>query len=70
MGDTKKHKNPEKKDYFFGTVCNNRVELMVGRDFEIEGYESKAVNLFIYPLLEIDDKKSTSFTKKFKYKNL
>ena len=63
-------KAPNKKDYFFGTVSENRVEMMVGRDFILEGYGEETVNLFIYPLLEIDDVPSTSFTKYFTYKNI
>ena len=63
-------KHPQKSDYFFGTVCENRVEMMVGRDFVLEGYGEETVNLFIYPLLEIDDEPSTSFTKHFSYKNI
>ena len=43
---------------------------MVGRDFTIDNYGEESVNLFIYPLFEIDDKKSEAYTKKFKYKNL
>ena len=63
-------KNSNKVDYFFGTVCNNRVEMMVGRDFNLDGYEQNPVNLFVYPLLEINDEESNSFTKTFSYKNL
>jgi hypothetical protein len=63
-------KHPNKSDYFFGTVCENRVEMMVGRDFVLEGYGEETVNLFIYPLLEIDDEPSTSFTKHFSFKNI
>ncbi|MBT5955137.1 MAG: transglutaminase domain-containing protein [Candidatus Marinimicrobia bacterium] len=63
-------KAPEKKNYFFGTATENRVEMMVGRDFILEGYGEETVNLFIYPLLEIDDVPSTLFTKHFSYKNI
>ena len=63
-------KAPSKKDYYFGTVCENRVEMMVGRDFVLEGYGEETVNLFIYPLLEINDEPSTSFTKHFSYNNI
>ena len=62
-------KNPDRIDYFYGTICNNRFEMMVGRDFELYGYENKLVNLFIYPLLEIDDIESNSFKQIFRYKN-
>ena len=62
-------KNIEKKDYYFGTVDNNRVEMMVGRDFELDQYDQGIVNLFIYPLMELNDKKSNAFTKRFSYEN-
>ncbi len=63
-------KDPEKIDYFFGTVCNNRLEMMVGRDFKLKGYELGFVNLFIYPIMEINDKASYQYKKNFTYKNL
>ncbi len=63
-------KDNTKKEYFFGTVCKNRVEMMVGRDFKLEEYDQGLVNLFIYPLMEVDDKKSDGFSKHFLYKNL
>ena len=63
-------KAQDKKDYFFGTLDNNRLEMMVGRDFVLEGHEKNMVNLFIYPILEVGDKESSSFTKSFSYKNL
>ena len=63
-------KNKDKKGYFFGTAPADRVEMMVGRDFILEGYDEETVNLFIYPLLEIDDDPSTSFTKNFSYKDI
>tara|TARA_B100000686_G_scaffold342440_1_gene421626 strand:+ start:87 stop:1076 length:990 start_codon:yes stop_codon:yes gene_type:complete len=63
-------KDPEKIDYFFGTVCNNRVEMMVGRDFKLKGHELDFVNLFIYPIMEINDKASYLYKKNFTYKNL
>ena len=63
-------KNPSKIDYFFGTVCDSRVEMMVGRDFKLAGYDGGVMNLFIYPVLEINDRKSKNFTKSFTYKEL
>ena len=63
-------KAPDKKDYFFGTVCQNRLEMTVGRDFILKGYEDKVANLFIYPIMEIDDKLSDKLNKNFSYKNL
>ena len=43
---------------------------MVGRDFNIDNYEEESVNLFIYPLFEVDDKPSNGYTEKLSYKNL
>ena len=63
-------KAPEKAEYFSSTVCKNRVDMMVGRDFLLENSDQGPLNLFIYPLLEIDDEKSTAFTKYFTYKNI
>ena len=60
-------KNPDKKDYYFGTVDNDRVEMMIGRDFILKGYETGIANLFIYPLMEVNDKKSSAFSKSFSY---
>ena len=63
-------KTPYRKDYYFGTVDNNRVEMMVGRDFILNGYELETTNFFIYPIMEVDDKKSFSFSQNFSYKKL
>ena len=63
-------KDPNKIEYFFGTVDESRVEMMVGRDFELDGYGSNPANLFIYPLLEVDDEVSKKFKKKFSFRNL
>ena len=63
-------KDPSKKDYFFGKVDQNRVGMTIGRDFVLKGYEPEITNLFIYPLLEVNDMTSSNFTKKFTYKNL
>ena len=63
-------KDSNRVDYFFGTVCNNRLEMMIGRDFKLDGYKEKTVNFFIYPILEINDEKSENFTKRFSYKKL
>ena len=63
-------KDPDKKDYYFGTIDNNRVEMMIGRDFILKGYESETTNLFIYPIMEVSDKQSSAYTMGFSYKNL
>ena len=58
-------KDPNKIDYYFGTIGESRVEMMVGRDFELDGYGSNPDNLFIYPLLEVDDEVSKKFKRNF-----
>ena len=63
-------KAPDKKEYFFGTVDQNRLEVMVGRDFIIKGYEPETTNLFIYPIMEVHDIKSFAFNQSFSYKSL
>ena len=63
-------KKPTKKDYYFGTIDQNRVGMMIGRDFVLSGYESGVINFFIYPIIEVNDEESTAFTKNFSYKNL
>ena len=63
-------KDPDRADYFFGTLCNNRIDFMIGRDFNIDNYEEESVNLFIYPLFEVDDKISMDYIKKISYRNL
>ena len=63
-------KDPSKAEYFFGTVDESRVEMMIGRDFSLDEYSSNPVNLFIYPLLEVEDKSSKNFKKSFSFKEI
>ncbi len=63
-------KAPEKADYFFGTICQNRVDMVVGRDIKLKGLASEFTNLFIYPIMEVNDIQSSSFKKSFSYKNI
>ena len=57
-------KDPEKAEYYFGTLNKDRVEFTTGRDLELKNYK-KHVNFFIYPLAE-----GTTFTKSFSFKNI
>ena len=63
-------KNPSKADYFFGTVGSSRVDMMVGRDFNLEGFDGGKVNIFIYPIVEVDDVESIVFITNFSFRNL
>ncbi len=62
-------KHPEKTDYFFGTVCENRVEFSVGRDLTLENYDNGSVNFFIYPVLEVEDEIYDAITTKFYFQD-
>ena len=57
-------KDPSKKNYFFGTVNENRVEFIVGRDLKLKN-RLDLQNFFIYPIIE-----GTNYKKSFSYKNL
>ena len=57
-------KDPEKAEYYFGTLNKDRVEFTTGRDLELKNY-NKHVNFFIYPLAE-----GTKITKAFSFKNI
>ena len=57
-------KDPEKAEYYFGTLNKDRVEFTTGRDLELKNY-NKHVNFFIYPLAE-----GTTITKAFSFKNI
>ena len=63
-------KDPQRKDYYFGTLDNNRVEMILGRDIKLDGYEMGTTNLFIYPIMEINDQTSSAFSKSFQYKEI
>src|SRR4029450_3342146 len=43
-------KDPSRKEYFFGTICCNRVALSRGRDLVLEPPQAgEPLNFFIYP---------------------
>jgi transglutaminase-like putative cysteine protease len=69
ISEAKKH--PENKEYFFGNVCENRVELTVGRDLKLNpAQKGEDLNFFVYPYIEIDGAVHTSFKKGFSFKNI
>ena len=63
-------KAPDKAEYYFGNVTESRVEMMLGRDFILKGYDQGIINLFIYPIMEINDQTSSAFSKIFQYKEI
>ncbi|MEA2691476.1 MAG: hypothetical protein QOJ16_863 [Acidobacteriota bacterium] len=67
--EAKKHL--EKKDYFFGALDENRVQLTVGRDLVLAPRQAGApLNYFVYPYVEVDGKPYTGITKKFAFRDL
>jgi transglutaminase-like putative cysteine protease len=61
-------KNPAKREYFFGNIDANRVQLSVGRDIElVPRHESAPLNYFVYPYVEVDGKPFTRVDKKFSF---
>ncbi|PIQ88473.1 MAG: hypothetical protein COV72_08050 [Candidatus Omnitrophica bacterium CG11_big_fil_rev_8_21_14_0_20_42_13] len=50
-------KHPEKKDYFFGRIDENRVHFSTGRDIVLpyaQDKEALPLNYFVYPYIEVD----------------
>lgn len=64
-------KNPAKREYFFGTHDENRVEFSIGRDLTLSPKQGgEPLNYFIYPYAEVDGKAFTSVDKSFSYRDL
>ena len=65
-------KDPTRTDYFFGTICENRVAFSRGRDLILDPPQSGGpANFFIYPYVEIDGKTGVATVKNsFRFKNL
>ncbi|KAF0218623.1 MAG: hypothetical protein FD174_2716 [Geobacteraceae bacterium] len=60
-------KNKARKEYYFGNLCENRVEFTLGRDILLKpSQQGEKLNYFIYPYAELDgkpyDKMERSFT--------
>ncbi len=48
-------KHPEKKDYFFGHIDENRVHLTTGRDIRLSyAKEREPLNFFVYPYVQLN----------------
>jgi hypothetical protein len=65
-------KDPAKTDYFFGTLCANRVGLSRGRDIVLEPPQAgEPLNFFIYPYVEVDGKPDVAkVERKFTFQDL
>lgn len=63
-------KSPEKRDYFFGALDENRVLMTVGRDIVLPGMKGEALNFFIYPYAEVDGKPVADIARRFTFEDL
>lgn len=64
-------KYPEKKEYYFSRIDENRIHFTTGRDIKLPEAEDKAsmpLNYFIYPYAEVNGKEFKDIEKKFSYK--
>lgn len=63
-------KDKAKKEYYFGTVGQNRLEFTHGRDIILEPVQSgEPLNYFVYPYVEIDGKEFKNLSVSFKYRD-
>ena len=64
-------KQPDKKDYFFGALDENRVQLSIGRDIVLRPkQQGSPLNYFIYSYVEAGGKPFKGVTHKFYFKDV
>jgi len=64
-------KNPDKRAYFFGAHDENRVQLTIGRDIELDPPQSgEPMNYFIYPYVEVDGVPFLDVGRQFTFQDL
>jgi transglutaminase-like putative cysteine protease len=64
-------KAKEKRDYFFGSIDANRVQLSTGRDIILSpNQDGPALNYFVYPYVEIDGKPYEGLEKQFSFEEI
>ena len=64
-------KDPSRREYFFGTHDENRVEFSRGRDIILTPkQQSEPLNYFVYPYAEVDGKPNVQVKSTFRYADL
>jgi transglutaminase-like putative cysteine protease len=64
-------KHPEKRDYFFGHIDENRIHLTTGRDISLDqADDSKSLNFFVYPYAELGGLQFNDMDIEISYKDL
>jgi transglutaminase-like putative cysteine protease len=62
-------KHPEKKDYFFGHIDENRVHLTSGRDIVLAyAQDSPPLNFFVYPYAEVNGERFSNIETNISFK--
>lgn len=64
-------KNRARKEYYFGTLCENRVEFTTGRDILLNpSQQGEKLNYFIYPYAELDGKPYDNMERSFTFREV
>ncbi len=64
-------KDPARRDYFFGALDENRVQLTVGRDLVLDPPQAgEPLNYFVYPYVEVDGKPWPDVQKRFSFRDI
>jgi hypothetical protein len=64
-------KNPQLKDYYFGSLTADRVQLSVGRDLELTPVPREGpLNFFVYPHVEVNGVKHAKVERKVTYRDV
>ncbi len=64
-------KNEALREYYFGNLCENRVEFTLGRDLVLVPKQSgPPLNFFIYPYAEVDGKPAKIWETDIRFRNL
>jgi hypothetical protein len=67
------NQHPDRRDYFFGHLCENRVAFSTGRDLTlVPAQAGPTLNFFVYPYAEVDHQPwpADRIQKKFTYQDI
>jgi transglutaminase-like putative cysteine protease len=71
ISEANKSKEAKMREYYFGHLTEDRVLFSAGRDLDlVPKQESKPLNFFIYPYVEVDGKPYAKVQKKFAYEDV
>jgi transglutaminase-like putative cysteine protease len=64
------NQHPERSDYFFGNLSENRLQLTTGRDVELVPKQAgPPLNFFVYPYVEVDGRPYPTVQRTFTFKD-